>query len=63
VTSSNDDLITYQTWCAEQQITIESLRDDKDELKRRVAELEGHVATLQSMVERLQIANSQGREL
>jgi hypothetical protein len=61
--TSSDDLITYQTWCSEQQITIESLREDKDELKRRVAELEGHVATLQSMVERLQIANSQGREL
>jgi hypothetical protein len=61
--TSNPDLITYQSWCAEQQITIESLREDKDELKRRVAELEGHVATLTSMVERLQIANSQGREL
>lgn len=63
MTSTNTDIITYQAWCTEQQITIDSLRQDKDELKRRVAELEGHVAMLNSMVERLQIANSQGREL
>jgi hypothetical protein len=61
--TSNPDLLTYQAWCAEQQVTIDSLRQDKDELKHRIAELEGHVATLNSMVERLQIAISQGREL
>lgn len=58
--SDNSDLLIYQAWCSEQQGVIDTLHADKQELQKRVTQLETQLATLTSMVERLQVALSQG---
>ena len=58
---SGDEQV-FQAWLNEMQITADTLREDKKELLARVTELEGQIAMYKSMVERLQLAISQGRD-
>ena len=52
----------YQAWLNELQIAVDTLREDKKGLQARVTELEEKIAMYKSMVERLQLAVSQGRD-
>lgn len=53
-------MITYQAWLNELQITVDSLREQRDEDRKRIAELEKQVAMYRSMVERLKVLMSRG---
>lgn len=52
----------FQSWLNELQIVVDTLREDKKDLQVRVTELEKQIAMYKSMVERLQLAISQGRD-
>lgn len=58
---SGDEQV-FQAWLNEMQIAADTLREDKKELLARVTELEAQIAMYKSMVERLQLAISQGRD-
>ena len=51
----------FQAWLNELQIVVDTLREDRKDLQARVAELEEQITMYKSMVERLQLAISQGR--
>jgi flagellar biosynthesis chaperone FliJ len=57
---SENEMITYQAWLNELQITVDSLREQRDEDRKRIAELEKQVAMYRSMVERLKVLMSRG---
>lgn len=57
---SENELITYQAWLNDLQITVDSLREQRDEDRKRIAELEKQVTMYRSMVERLRVLLSQG---
>jgi hypothetical protein len=60
---TENEVITYQAWLNELQITVDSLREQRDEDRVRIAELEKQVVMYRSMIDRLKIALSEGREL
>lgn len=51
-----------QAWLNELQIAVDTLREDKKGLLTRMNELEETIAMYKSMVERLRLALSQGRD-
>jgi predicted RNase H-like nuclease (RuvC/YqgF family) len=50
------------SWLAELQVAVDTLREDKKELQTRVTELEETIAMYKSMVERLRLAMGQGSD-
>jgi peptidoglycan hydrolase CwlO-like protein len=60
---TENEVITYQAWLNDLQITVDSLREQRDEDRVRIAELEKKVVMYRSMIDRLKIALSEGREL
>lgn len=52
----------FQAWLNELQIVVDTLREDKKDLQVRVTELEKQIAMYKSMVDRLQLAISQGSD-
>jgi peptidoglycan hydrolase CwlO-like protein len=60
---SENDNITYQAWLNDLQITVDSLREQRDEDRSKIAELQKEIAMYKSMVDRLRLALSQGSEL
>jgi hypothetical protein len=60
---TENEVITYQAWLNDLQITVDSLREQRDEDRVRIAELEKQVVMYRSMIDRLKIALSEGREL
>jgi len=58
---SGDEQV-FQAWLNELQIVVDTLREDKKDLQARVTELEKQIAMYKSMVERLQLAISQGSD-
>lgn len=63
VVHTENEQFMYQQWLNELQITCDTLRGERDEYKTYITELENRIKVLSSMVDRLQIAVSQGREL
>jgi hypothetical protein len=60
---TENDTIVYQQWLNDLQVTVDSLREQRDEDRMRIAELEKQVIMYRSMIDRLKIALSEGREL
>jgi peptidoglycan hydrolase CwlO-like protein len=60
---TENDNITYQAWLNDLQITVDSLREQRDEDRSKIAELQKEISMYKSMVERLRLALSQGSEL
>lgn len=60
---TENEQFMYQQWLNELQITCDTLRGERDEYKTHITELENRIKVLTSMVDRLQLALSQGREL
>lgn len=58
---SGDEQV-FQAWLNELQIVVDTLREDKKDLQARVTELEKQIAMYKSMVDRLQLAISQGSD-
>ena len=57
---SENEIITYQAWLNDLQVTVDSLREQRDEDRKRIADLEKQVTMYRSMVERLKVLLSQG---
>jgi flagellar biosynthesis chaperone FliJ len=57
---SENEIMTYQAWLNDLQVTVDSLREQREEDRKRIAELEKQVAMYRSMVERLRVLLSQG---
>jgi peptidoglycan hydrolase CwlO-like protein len=57
---SENEIITYQAWLNDLQVTVDSLREQRDEDRKRIAELETQITMYRSMVERLKVLLSQG---
>ena len=64
------ELQHWQARTDEMQVAIERLREERDEARNKAATLEssnqllmGEVKQLRSMIERVQVAMSQGQEL
>lgn len=55
-----NDNIFYEQWLNDLQVTVDSLREQRDEDRKRIAELEKQVTMYRSMVERLKVLLSQG---
>lgn len=60
---SENDTLVYQQWLNDLQVTVDSLREQRDEDRARIAELEKQVIMYRGMIDRLKIALSEGREL
>jgi hypothetical protein len=60
---TENDTMTYQAWLNDLQITVDSLREQRDEDRKKIAELENQLAIYKQMAERLRLALSQGSEL
>lgn len=52
--------IFYQAWLQDLQITVDSLREQRDQDRVRIAELEQELAMYRSMVDRLKKAVNLG---
>lgn len=52
--------IFYQAWLQDLQITVDSLREQRDQDRVRIAELEQELAMYRSMVDRLRKAIALG---
>lgn len=59
---SGGDEHMLNSWLTELQVAVDTLREDKRGLQARVTELEKEIAVYRIMVERLQMAVSQGRD-
>lgn len=58
-----NDNIFYEQWLNDLQITVDSLREQRDEDRKRIAELQEQVAMYRSMVDRLKQAIDKGEYL
>lgn len=58
----NSEEYMMNSWLTELQVAVDTLREDKKGLQARVTELEKEIAMYKTMVERLQLAVSQGRD-
>jgi peptidoglycan hydrolase CwlO-like protein len=60
MTQENESLF-YQSWLNDLQITVDSLREQREEDRQRIAELEKQVTMYRSMVDQLKrLLRSQG---
>lgn len=60
MTSNENESIFYQAWLNDLQITVDSLREQREEDRKRIAELEKQVIMYRSMVDQLKRLLSQG---
>ena len=60
MTSNERESIFYQAWLNDIQITVDSLREQREEDRKRIAELEKQVTMYRSMVDQLKRLLSQG---
>ena len=58
----NSEEYMMNSWLTELQVAVDTLREDKKGLQARVTELEKEITMYKTMVERLQMAVSQGRD-
>jgi predicted RNase H-like nuclease (RuvC/YqgF family) len=58
----NSEEYMMNSWLTELQVAVDTLREDKKGLQARVTELEKEITMYKTMVERLQLAVSQGRD-
>ncbi len=68
--SQQAELQHWQARCDEMQVALDRVREERDEARNKAALLEstnqllmGEVKQLRSMIERVQVAMSQGQEL
>lgn len=61
--TSQAELALWQARCDEMQVALERAREQKDELQQQNAKLVEQNRIYASMVERMKIALSEGREL
>ena len=60
MTQENESLF-YESWLNDLQITVDSLREQREEDRQRIAELEKQVTMYRSMVDQLKrLLRSQG---
>lgn len=57
---TENEMIAYRTWLNDLQVTVDSLMEQREEDRKRIAELAQQVTMYRSMVERLKVALSQG---
>mgnify|MGYP002638979605 CR=1 FL=1 len=55
-----NESIFYQAWLNDLQITVDSLREQREEDRKRIAELDKQVTMYRSMVDQLKRLLSQG---
>ena len=55
-----NESIFYQAWLNDLQITVDSLREQREEDRKRIAELDKQVTMYRSMVDQLKMLLSQG---
>lgn len=60
MTSNENESLFYQSWLNDLQITVDSLREQREEDRKRMAELEKQVTMYRSMVDQLRRLLSQG---
>lgn len=60
MTSNENEALFYQAWLNDLQITVDSLREQREEDRKRIAELEKQVTMYRSMVDQLKRLLSQG---
>jgi len=58
-----NDNIFYEQWLNDLQVTVDSLREQRDEDRQRIAELQQQVAMYRSMVDRLKQLINKGEYL
>ena len=58
--SQENESLFYQAWLNDLQITVDSLREQREEDRKRMAELEKQVTMYRSMVDQLRRLLSQG---
>lgn len=57
---TENDSIFYQAWLQDLQMTVDSLREQREDDKKVIAELKQQLDLYRSMSERLQIALTRG---
>jgi predicted nuclease with TOPRIM domain len=57
------EMALWQARCDEMQVALERVREHRDDLQQENAKLKERIKVYSSMVERMQIALSEGREL
>ena len=60
MTSNENESLFYQSWLSDLQITVDSLREQREEDRQRIAELDKQVTMYRSMVDQLRRLLSQG---
>lgn len=60
MTSNENESLFYQSWLSDLQITVDSLREQREEDRQRIAELDKQVTMYRSMVDQLKRLLSQG---
>jgi len=55
--------VFYEQWLNDLQVTVDSLREQRDEDRQRIAELQQQVAMYRSMVDRLKQLINKGEYL
>lgn len=58
--SQENESLFYQAWLNDLQITVDSLREQREEDRKRMAELEKQVTMYRSMADQLRRLLSQG---
>jgi hypothetical protein len=57
---SENDTIFYQSWVNDLQMSLDSTREQREEDKKIISELQKQIALQKQTIERLQVAMSQG---
>jgi len=57
------EMALWQARCDEMQVALERVREHRDDLQQENTKLKERIKVYSSMVERMQIALSEGREL
>jgi len=58
--NQENESIFYQAWLNDLQMTVDSLREQREEDRKRIAELDKEVTMYRSMVDQLKRLLSQG---
>lgn len=58
--NQENESIFYQAWLNDLQMTVDSLREQREEDRKRIAELDKQVTMYRSMVDQLKRLLSQG---
>lgn len=60
MTSGENENIFYQSWLTDLQMTVDSLREQREEDRARIAELQKQIEMYRGMIDRLKKAISLG---